>query len=137
MDGPLELQLSVEDAQATDVELQAMLTALAQELSQQGAEFLTGSPANGSASLEFIEKGIPGQSLIDIKIDLAALTGLIKWLRNRIAGTTTQIKLEHAGSKLEFEVRGDRTFSPVTNPSMPKRASPDASAPSSSMSACC
>lgn len=52
MDRTVELQLSVQDGQASDAELQAILRTLAAELASQSAEVTPVSPvAMGSMSL--------------------------------------------------------------------------------------
>ncbi len=104
----LALRLSVTDPQATDEELHRMLTTLATTLARQGAEVVPSSGQGTEPDPQLIEKGLTRPDWFDLKVDLALLKLLVGGLRNLVAGSTSEIKLEHEGTKLEFKVRGDR-----------------------------
>ncbi|WP_008308337.1 hypothetical protein [Leptolyngbya sp. PCC 6406] len=107
-DTTLALRISVTDPQATDEDLHQMLTTLAMTLARQGAEVVPVAGPGPEPDPRLVEKGWTRPDWFDLKVDLALLKLLVGGLQNLVAGSTSEIKLEHEGTKLEFKVRGDR-----------------------------
>ncbi|BDM79037.1 hypothetical protein [Acaryochloris marina] len=108
MDDSIELKVAVEDQQASDEELQAILTTLAMELENQEATVRTAEPPREVSSAGELAKGDESSSLLDIKINLDTLKGIGKWLYERLVGTTTKVKFKYGDLEFEFEGRNDQ-----------------------------
>ncbi|MBW4658886.1 MAG: hypothetical protein KME15_09435 [Drouetiella hepatica Uher 2000/2452] len=106
MNHPIEFQLSVQDEQATDEDLQLILRTLAAELESQSAEVMPVAPS-AATEPEMVEKGEPSSSILDVKINLDTLKTFGTWLYGRLVGTTTKVKFKHEGTEFEFEGRND------------------------------
>lgn len=107
MDNPIELKVAVQDEQATDEELQAILTTLAMELENQEATVTLAEPSRKTSGTGELTKGKESSSLLDIKINLDTLKDIAQWLYERLAGTTTKVKFKYGESgDLEFEFSG-------------------------------
>lgn len=118
MDSPIEFQLSVQDEQATDEELQSILRTLAAELENQSAtvdvvpcssilDVTIDLPPGGGRS-EVVQKGEPSSSILDVKINLDTLKTFGKWLYERLVGTTTKVEFEYGEAKFKFEGRNNQ-----------------------------
>jgi hypothetical protein len=103
MNSPIEFQLSVQDAQATDEELQRILRALAVELENQAAEVVALSDSDLSPEPRMAQKGDAPAGLLDVKLNLEAVQVFGKWLYGRLVGTTTTVEFDHKGTKFKFE----------------------------------
>lgn len=108
MQNPLEFQLSVQDGQATDAELQLIMQTLAAELESQSAEVTPAAATDAPPSPEMVQKGESSSSILDVKINLDTLKTFGKWLYDRLVGTNTKVKFEYGEVKFEFEGRRDR-----------------------------
>lgn len=109
MNNSIAFQISVEDEQATDEELQAMLRSLAIELEHCSAEVVPVMPdASGVYfDLKMVEKGQSSSGLLAVKATLEALKPFGKWLYGRLGGTRTKVKFTHDGTTFEFESSKD------------------------------
>lgn len=105
MDNPIELKVAVQDEQATDEELQAILTTLAMELENQEATVTLAEPSRKTSGTGELTKGEENGSLLDIKINLDTLKDIAKWLYERLAGTTTKVKFKYGDLEFEFSGR--------------------------------
>ncbi|WP_299488829.1 hypothetical protein [Acaryochloris sp. IP29b_bin.137] len=108
MDDSIELKVAVEDSQATDEKLQAILTTLAVELENQEATVTTTEFSSKSADPNYRFMGDESSSLLDIKINLDTLKDVGKWLYERLVGTTTKVKFKYGDLEFEFEGRNDQ-----------------------------
>ena len=108
MDTSIELLLSVQDEQASDEELQAILRTLAAELEGQSAEVVPIAPTESASQPGMLDKGESSSGILDVKINLDALKSFGKWLYDRLVGTTTKVKFAYGDAKFEFEGRNDR-----------------------------
>lgn len=107
MDNPIELKVAIQDEQATDEELQAILTTLAMELEHQEATVTLAEPSRETSGTGELTKGEESSSLLDIKINLDTLKDIAKWLYERLVGTTTKVKFKYGKSgDIEFEFSG-------------------------------
>ena len=107
MDSLIEFQLSVQDGQATDEELQGILRTLAAELENQSAVVESVASSKPLGQPGTVKKG-ESSSILDVKIDLDALKTFGKWLYERLVGTATKVKFEYGETKFEFEGRNDQ-----------------------------
>lgn len=107
MSDPIELQLSVQDDQATEEKLRLILGTLAAELESQSAEVMLAAPSDGETETAMVAKG-ESSSILDVKINLDTLKTFGQWLYNRLVGTGTKVKFEYGDVKFEFEGRNDR-----------------------------
>jgi len=107
MTQPIQFQLSVQDTEASPEELQLILQTLAAELENQSAQVNSIVSSEGITP-EMLTKGGTSGSLLDVKIDLNALTSFGQWLFDRLVGTPTEVKFEYEGVKFEFKGRNDR-----------------------------
>ena len=73
MTQPIQFQLSVQDTEASPEELQLILQTLAAELENQSAQVNSIVSSEGITP-EMLTKGGTSGSLLDVKIDLNALT---------------------------------------------------------------
>lgn len=113
MSDPIELQLSVQDDQATEEKLRLILGTLAAELESQSAEVMLAAPSDGEIEPAMVKKGESSitkgeSSILDVKINLDTLKTFGQWLYNRLVGTGTKVKFEYGDVKFEFEGRNDR-----------------------------
>lgn len=108
MDDSIELKVAVEDQQASDEELQAILATLAMELENQEATVTTAESSSKSADPNYRFMGDESSSLLDIKINLDTLKDVGKWLYERLVGTTTKVKFKYGDLEFEFEGRNDQ-----------------------------
>jgi len=107
MTQPIQFQLSVQDTEASPEELQLILQTLAAELENQSAQVNSIVSSEG-ITREMLTKGETSGSILDVKIDLNALTSFGQWLFDRLVGTPTEVKFEYEGVKFEFKGRNDR-----------------------------
>lgn len=105
MDNPIELKVAVQDEQATDEELQAILTTLAMELENQEATVTLAESSRETSGTGELTKGEESSSLLDIKINLDTLKDIAKWLYERLVGTTTKVKFKYGKHEFEFSGR--------------------------------
>lgn len=85
-----------------------MLTTLAATVASQGADVSSVTESGTRLDSQFVEKGLTRPDWFELKVDLALLKMMVGGLKTLVAGSTSEIKLEHEGTKLEFKVRGDR-----------------------------
>lgn len=102
----LQIQLSVQDAEANPEELQLMVQALATELENHSA--ILEPIASSEFTPEMLTKGEEQGSILDVKIDLDALKSFGQWLYDRLLGTPTEVKFEYQDIKFEFKGRNDK-----------------------------
>lgn len=108
MDDSIVLNVAVEDQQASDEELQAILATLAMELENQEATVTAAKPSRDASGTDEVTKGDESSSLLDIKINLDTLKDFGKWLYERLVGTTTKVKFKYGDLEFEFEGRNDQ-----------------------------
>lgn len=98
----IELYLSIQSENASQEESQAILTAIASEMTAQKARVQMIAPEQAPA--DFLRKGEEPGSLLDIKIDLGTLASVGTWIYQRLT-PGIKVKFKHKDSEFEFEGR--------------------------------
>ncbi|NEP15838.1 MAG: hypothetical protein F6J97_02920 [Leptolyngbya sp. SIO4C1] len=102
----VKFHLSIQDEQASDVELQKALYAVAAELEKQSAQ--VASVPSPTLSSDFVAMGGDIVSLLNVEINPDTLKAFGRWLYERLLGTSTKVKFEYEGIVFEFEGRSNR-----------------------------
>jgi hypothetical protein len=111
MTSVVEIQLLVQDEQASDVELLAILQALTEELVSQSAEvdFLPVAFSEPIIS-NTVKKGDSTSNLLDVKSSIETLRVFVQWLYARLIGTTTKVEFKFKDIEFKFEGNSSKDY---------------------------